>query len=476
MAKSKLHFPIKSTTTSSRSGALSLGSPRSLEGLSSQIHSNLSKYVFPRLCRSCKLMCQRRLHPTTVRLPPYLNDNKQNDLSVWDSLCIKCRLAISNISRDNSSNAIASKSISTTHTAPFRINRKAQNSLPKPSPLPAGAASLLAQKFKDLISVVYSYGSALSSPIRSSSPQPLMSSVPSSPPESPLHLTLDEYKTASESNNLLNEGSVYSKLVRTKKEWCHFCGSSVASKWYPGPWGPRTLCYKHSDRCKGIDRLDLSSFNHENQRKEPVVRDYCGKCWNRLDVRTSSLRCNGCPFAYHVGCVPPLGSKTLNSKWFCSSQCILNHQTCSVNVNLPFNALAPFIEVEIVSEPGELPTFPTRKRKYSHNEDSDDDFNVENKIPRRTITGMKEFPAPPLLSPPKKIVEIPVPGVVKHVLCASKRYFSAQVASFGGKKKIPDERIDDYSYLDRHRRYESTEVSSRICRPVILRKLLTPKK
>ena len=478
MAKAKLHFPIKSSHDSSRSSTFTLGSPSSLEDLSSQIHSSLTKYVFPRLCRSCKLMCQRRLHPTTARLPPYLNDNKQNNLSVWDSLCGKCRLAVSRISKGNSKKTNVPKSVtssSTTHTTSFRVNRKTQNYLSKSSPLPESATGLLAQKFKDLISIVYSYGSALSSPIRSVSPQPSMSSVPSSPLSFKHQSTFLEHKAVPDSFPINDEGSVYSKLTRAKRDWCRFCGSSVASKWYSGPWGPKTLCYKHSDHCKGIDRVDLSCFKHENQRKEPVVRDFCGKCWSRLDVRTSSLRCTGCPFAFHVGCVP-LGSKTINSKWFCSAQCIYNHQNCSVDVNLPFNALAPFIEVEIISEQGELPAIPIRKRKFAPSEESDDDFNFENKIPRRSkATGLKEPPAPPSLSP-KKLIEIPVPGVVRHALCASKRYFPAQIASIAGKKKVPDERIDDYFYLDRHRRYEATEVSSRICRPVILKKLLTPKK
>jgi hypothetical protein len=476
MAKAKLHYPIKSgSSVSSRNVTFGLESRRSLEDLSSQIHSSLSKYVFPKLCRSCKLMCQRRLHPTTARLPPYLNDNKQNDISVWDSLCSKCRVAVSELSKSKpSNNRITSKTPlpnTSPNTQSSRINKKTQNAKSGFSSIPIGATGLLAQKFKDLVSMVCAYGSALSSPIRSSSPLQSTNLDPSSSFASSLN-TQPISDSKVDNRAMFDEGSVYHKLIRAKREWCHFCGTSAASKWYPGPWGPKTLCYKHSGQCKGIDRLDLSGFQHENHRKEPVVRDSCGKCWSRLDVRTSSLRCSGCPFAYHVGCVP-LSSKTINSRWFCSPQCIHSYQSCSVNVNLPFNAIAPFIEVELISGPDELST-PPRKRKHISisDDEAENDPNMENKIPR-LASNIKESP---IHSSPRKDIEIPVPGVVRHLLCASKRYSNSQLSLLSGKRKLFEERLDDCFFLDRHKRYEATEVSSRICRPTVLKKLLTPKK
>ena len=444
MAKAKLHFPAQASAAASHNyndhhNPLLLPQ-KSLEDLSVHIQLSLAKVLLPRLCRYCRPACQRKIElqeqADKATRSSKRNARKQmnckqpfNTESIVESICSKCRISISGI--DNT---------------PKRINQQDQTQSSSSEP-EADPSMGLAQKFKSLFSRFVSY-TPISSPVRSPSPT------------SSLHT---EGKAEGE-----EEGNLYVRLDRHRKHWCRFCGTTAGYKWYPGPWGKSTLCYRHSERCKNIDKLDLSCFLHEKERKEPVVRDYCGKCWSRMDVRSASLRCYGCPFSYHVGCVPP-NSKMVNGRLFCSEECQHNLDRLGVNVQLPYQAIMPFSQVEVISDKGEVPPIsrkpsmeePLKKRKISF-----DDEKENSPKKSRSLSA-------PLVPAFAKKVEIPVPGVIRHSMSAARRYSTMPTPQTS--KHHHEELLDEQTYLNRHKRYETMELSSRICRPQILKKLLKQK-
>jgi len=453
MAKSKLHLPTHHNTYNNMHKPLLLPQ-KSLEDLSAHIQLSLAKVLLPRLCRNCRSLCQKKLQrqELAVKNPKHSKSPKQQQQqprplplatteSIVESICSKCRVAISGI--DNTPKRINNQLSHNSRKSKDSNNKEDDTSMS------------LAQKLKSLFSRFVSY-TPISSPVRSPSP-------------SSSNMSLSEE----------DEGNLYARLGKRSKHWCRFCGTTAGQKWYPGPWGPGTVCYRHSEQCKGADKVDLSCFLHEKERKEPVVRDYCGKCWGRLDVRSSCLRCYGCPFAYHVGCVPA-GSKMINGRWFCSASCQGHLENLGINVNLPYQAIMPFSQIEVVSDKGEVVSFiipppqPSNKKQSVKRKISVEDVPEEDKENSPKKQRSNSVPAPSSL----KQVEIPVPGVIRHEMCAARRY---QVSTNNTNMNINhnnhtkvrlEEALDDLTFLNRHKRYETMELSSRICRPQILKKLL----
>lgn len=492
MAKSKLHLPAhhSSYLEQQQHRKPMLLPQKSLEDLSAHIQLSLAKVLLPRLCRNCRPVCQKKLERQELAASKQKHQQHQHQRqksskckqqpqqplatteSIIESICSKCRVAISGI--DNTPKRInqqqhlnqyqpqseshnSRKSRSCSHNFKNKnTNRNSSNS--KKEEDQEDTSMSLAQKFKSLFSRFVSY-TPISSPVRSPSP----------------------FGSSTESTDM-NEGNLYARLERRNKHWCHFCGTTGAQKWYPGPWGPRTVCYKHSEQCKGADKVDLSCFLHEKERKEPVVRDYCGKCWARLDVRSACLRCYGCPFAYHVGCVPPGGSKMINGRWFCSEACQGHLEKLGINVNLPYQAIMPFSQVEVVSDKGEVVSFiippppsttaAAKTIKKQQQQLVDKKRKIEQVIEEESKENSPKKQRPNSI----KVVDIPVPGVIRHEMCAARRYQSqanitqANISSTT-KARVLEEALDDLTFLNRHKRYETMELSSRICRPQILKKL-----
>lgn len=453
MAKAKLHFPAQSTASSTylEHHKPLLLPQKSLENLSAHIQLSLTKVLLPRLCHKCRPLWQKKMELQELSAKRGSRrsgkgskcqksaGDKQAFTSecIIESICGKCRVAISGI--DNTPKRMnqfdrKNKSCSTHKN----MSTKEDNE---------GSMSI-AQKFKSLFSRFVSY-TPISSPVRSPSPS-----------------------TSMNSDTETDDGNLYARLGKHNKNWCRFCGTTAGHKWYPGPWGPRTLCYRHSESCKTTDKLDLSCFLHEKERKEPVIRDYCRKCWNRLDVRSSCLRCYGCPFSYQVGCVPP-NSRMINNHWFCSGACQANLEKLGINVNLPYQAIMPFSQVEVVSDMGEVPIIPCHVINRNSGEKRKISFEVEEEDKENNPKKHRSNSAPTVPAGYMRKVDIPVPGVIRHSMCAARRYSSVNPPAVSHSSKLRhEEAIDDQTYLNRHKRYETMELSSRICRPQILKRLL----
>jgi len=86
--------------------------------------------------------------------------------------------------------------------------------------------------------------------------------------------------------------------------------------------------------CK-LPRLNLTEFEHEsvNDRVIPVLQLFCSSCQER-EHQGNTMRCAGCPRAFHSGCLEA-GMKWTRGVWYCTSTCEESSQARRIVVDLP---------------------------------------------------------------------------------------------------------------------------------------------
>lgn len=111
------------------------------------------------------------------------------------------------------------------------------------------------------------------------------------------------------------------------KFWC--------SKPYSSPASKHGCDYKgYGFACK-LPRLNLTEFEHESvqDRVIPVLQLFCSSCQER-EQDGNTIRCAGCPRAFHNQCLEE-GMKWTKDVWYCTSSCQESSQAGKVIVDLP---------------------------------------------------------------------------------------------------------------------------------------------
>ena len=236
--------------------------------------------------------------------------------------------------------------------------------------------------------------------------------------------------------------------------WCRYCGTTESLSWRPGPWGPNTLCRRHGcgfvgfDTTAGHDRLDLSPFAHETRRTQPILKNICRTCWERIDTTDDASRsCKGCSLAYHEGCAPKRPDELDN--WYCDSQCRHSLPRVSVRIKIPHGTKLPYERQPV--EKMDSPTILVPSPRHPIPSISSN-TKTRPSLKRRLREDAFEAPTTKDI----KVIAVPfwrksLPTMLDHVTC--------------------NEDITPNALISRHTRYEEAEKSTRLLRPEVLKSL-----
>lgn len=454
--------PFKPTTTpkaaSTKQAAILQSSlaklpPSSLAELCQRLRVQLVQQRLPLVCSECR--------PSLVRT--HHRKMELNLTQMLRGLCNRCRslFTASQVSLDKSE----TESLGITKTKTIKAGKKSEGQL-----LPSNQPDLAPKSPQ--------------SPLRKGSITRIILKV--SQNFSTLN-QISSVKVSPKKGTPYRACSVFETMTMAKAEWCRYCGATSSSQWRAGPWGQRTLCYKHGSAYEGKSegssnlRLDLSQFHYEKlaERRRPVLQSVCCVC-QRTDNEDCSQRiwaCDGCPNGYHQTCVPVNVANVCSPfdanapHWFCSLSCIDNlakHQmdsTKNVSKGLKRTERA-------LSEP----TARRFAKRFDH-------LNAPPTPPPTPCTGIRKRRATSDLASEVMIcfdsdAAIKRPALEKQVVftpCYQLIAFPPlQLPLSGLRLDAPSLPLPDNELLKTHDRYEQVEKNTRLCHPEVLRSLATP--
>lgn len=132
---------------------------------------------------------------------------------------------------------------------------------------------------------------------------------------------------------------IYAALIEAGADWCRFCGTTAGTSWRPGPWGPRTLCFRHGRDWSVHKKLDLSAHESANgsltaDRSYPVLQSFCKLCWSDAGI---VRRCHGCAHGFHAQCYLKRTNRNVASlmvkPWYCNSTCAKHFENGMIRVS-----------------------------------------------------------------------------------------------------------------------------------------------
>lgn len=134
---------------------------------------------------------------------------------------------------------------------------------------------------------------------------------------------------------LNSDQPIYRELTKAGADWCRFCGTTAGVSWRPGPWGPRSLCFRHGRDWAVHKKLDLSSFeNDQADRENPVLQDYCKYCWSNSGI---VRKCHGCANGFHAQCYLKRTNKSVSSlmakPWYCNCTCPKHFENGTISID-----------------------------------------------------------------------------------------------------------------------------------------------
>lgn len=152
---------------------------------------------------------------------------------------------------------------------------------------------------------------------------------------------------------LSSETSIYVELSKNGADWCRYCGTTAGTSWRSGPWGPRSLCFRHGRDYAVHRRLDLSEFEGvKTDREYPVLQGYCKICWKNDGI---VRRCHGCANGFHAPCYLKRTNKNasclLSKPWYCNSTCPKHFETGTVRVSYTSKEKLPLMSRCLIESP-----------------------------------------------------------------------------------------------------------------------------
>jgi hypothetical protein len=151
---------------------------------------------------------------------------------------------------------------------------------------------------------------------------------------------------------------IYTAFSAAGIDWCRYCGTTAGTSWRPGPWGPRSLCFRHGREYAFHKRLDLSAFEGAHgsaaDRAFPVLQGYCKLCWRDDGI---VRKCHGCANGFHAQCYLKRTSKSvaclLAKPWYCNATCAKHFESGSIRVAHSTKEALPFQLGHVPGEPAE---------------------------------------------------------------------------------------------------------------------------
>lgn len=132
---------------------------------------------------------------------------------------------------------------------------------------------------------------------------------------------------------LASDLPIYEAFTEAGVDWCRYCGTTAGSSWRAGPWGPRSLCFRHGRDWSVHKRLDLTEFEGHADRTFPVLQSYCKLCWSHSGI---VRRCHGCANGFHAQCYLQRTGRNVScllvNPWYCNSTCAKHFETGSLRV------------------------------------------------------------------------------------------------------------------------------------------------
>lgn len=297
---------------------------------------------------------------------------------------------------------------------------------------------------------------------------------------------------------------IYQTFTEAGIDWCRYCGTTAGTSWRAGPWGPRTLCFRHGRDWCVHKKLDLSEFETEKPRDRsvPVLQTYCKICWKAEGI---VRKCHGCANGYHAQCYLKRTNRNVASllinPWYCNSTCPKHFESGSIRVTHSTKDKLPLMSydaadteddsdgskgeaLDVVTEdpdfrpsvlirlkepvrpPTPIPCAPVLKEKRSYSCPIES-LKPTKKARRSTLTrnSVPDF----LISidhtaMPRK----PEETVKQCVLIPEYKVVSLP-------PKLPstaaEEKISELVFETRHHRFEETEKHTRLLKPDVLKSL-----
>ncbi len=292
---------------------------------------------------------------------------------------------------------------------------------------------------------------------------------------------------------------IYEQLTLSDVDWCRYCGTTAGNSWRPGPWGPRSLCFRHGRDWSVHKRLDLSEFENVTcDRANPVLQDYCKVCWTNGGI---VRKCHGCANGYHAQCFLKRTNRSvaslLSKPWYCNSTCLKHFETGSLRVTHSTKDKLPLMSTENGGESeSETDSFKTEtldvitptatppvlirfkepvrpstpvpeikeKRRYS--------CPVETKlVKKRRIRDPARHSVPDFLIAIDHSVVVRREESVKSVLIPEFKIVTRP--TMPSRPHCTGEAVSDSIYTQRHARFEETEKYTRLLKPDVLKTLFS---
>lgn len=301
---------------------------------------------------------------------------------------------------------------------------------------------------------------------------------------------------------------IYQTFTETGVDWCRYCGTTAGTSWRSGPWGPRTLCFRHGRDWSVHKKLDLSQFEGESPRDRsvPILQTYCKICWKAEGI---VRKCHGCANGYHAQCYLKRTNRNVASllvnPWYCNSTCLKHFETGSIRVTHSTKDKLPLMSydsgeteddsevskaetLDVVTEDPEfrtsvlirlrepvrpltpIPCAPVLKEKRSYS------CPIESlkaaKKARRTRDQSRQSVPDFLISidhtaMPRK----PEETVKQAVLIPEYKIVSLPPKPTTSTRTSTEEKTSELAFVTRHHRFEETEKHTRLLKPDVLRSL-----
>lgn len=317
---------------------------------------------------------------------------------------------------------------------------------------------------------------------------------------------------------------IYTAFSAAGIDWCRYCGTTAGASWRPGPWGPRSLCFRHGREYAFHKRLDLSAFEAvAEDRAFPVLQGYCKLCWRDDGI---VRRCHGCANGFHAQCYLKRTGKNvaclLAKPWYCNATCPKHFESGGIRVAHSTKEALPYQLGHVAGEYA-CGEHPMEQHADVDEEDNDDSFSdagsehldVVSEFKPSFFIRLKEPVRPPTphpivaeaaaaaeAAPKKRRVSCPTPAMAKPVMKQKRsRASSASIPDFlitidhsiavrrDERPKTPvlcpaykviqrppappaksnsGEPVSEEVYSQRHCRYEELEKTTRLLKPDIL--------
>lgn len=297
---------------------------------------------------------------------------------------------------------------------------------------------------------------------------------------------------------------IYSAFTAAGIDWCRYCGTTAGTSWRDGPWGARTLCFRHGRDWSVHKRLDLEGFIGEPDRSFPVLQGYCKICWTKEGI---VRRCYGCANGYHAQCYLKRTNRNVASlmarPWFCNSTCCKHFETGSLRVTHSTKEQLPLMSYDLCAESEDSDSKELLDVVGHESRPRAPSVLIRLKEPSRPLTPVPTVTEPILkekrrfscpvetIKPPVKkarrsrdhsvpdfLISIDHSALPKRIeadLMSKKPVLTPEfkVVTRPGKPcgTKPVEKMTELVFETRHARFEETEKHTRLLKPDILRSL-----